>query len=71
MTRIAVVALLAVGQSACGEAAPRVTDAGPCLIVIVRTVCMPAEATPICVPEAFMAVRRTPKCLPAGMERGA
>lgn len=69
--RIAWAFLPLLGLAACGDAAPRVTDAGPCLVVVERQVCTPAGVTPICTREAFLAVRRTPECLPGGTERGA
>lgn len=66
---IAVVPML--GLAACGDAGPRVTDAGPCLVVIERQVCTPSMPSAICTRETFLTVRRTPVCLPSGSERGA
>ncbi|MBI1689506.1 hypothetical protein [Methylorubrum sp. DB1722] len=71
MRRLALLAL-ALPLAGCGDGGnARVTDAGPCLVAVERTVCHPAGATPVCVPEAFLAVRRIPQCLPVGWERGA
>lgn len=73
MKRTLLLCAIAMTLAGCGGGGDgsRVMDAGPCLVTIERTVCHPTGGAPLCVPEAFLAVRRTPQCLPIDRERGA